>query len=486
MKNQKKTHWFRNTVLILAGCLIIGLIFSGILYARDNSRIYAVATMSFSFDGASEGKAPNGYRFDVNDITSTEVVEEALKNTGLDGQYTVEDIQANLTAQGVYPEDLISRLTKYNSLTDAASNQSISLVNYHPTVYSVMLYSDFDSSISKGQLTALLDSILTAYRGYFAKEYSMHPIIDANEAIKPDNDYFQQIEYLNYELDLGKGYAEEMAELAPSLRVNGKGFSEVAIQFDNLKTTDLSNLSATMTMNTLSKNLERLQAQYEFEIQKLENQIAIYNNMVENLDGLLATYGKSGIIYLSTTDVLNKVDAKSSKVYDSLVDMRNTITTKIGELNLQIATYQGKLSSLDESEVNAEEETEDTTKTEKTTATQTGQKATEAKKVQTGVIDTSQQAALLEAGLERIDLKYKTANEELTTLLNAYNEQEINEFTVIQSSTRYKAPSIFSGAFIKLVVKTAGPFMALGFMASMVLIIISRRREWKAHHGSVK
>jgi len=35
-------------------------------------------------------------------------------------------------------------------------------------------------------------------------------------------------------------------------------------------------------------------------------------------------------------------------------------------------------------------------------------------------------------------------------------------------------------------VKTAGPFMALGFMASMVLIIISRRREWKAHHGSVK
>ena len=82
MKTKKKTHWLRNTLLILAGCAIIGLILSGVLFTRDHNRTYVTASLSFTFDGAQEGIAPNGYAFDVNEINSEAVLTEALINSG--------------------------------------------------------------------------------------------------------------------------------------------------------------------------------------------------------------------------------------------------------------------------------------------------------------------------------------------------------------------------------------------------------------------
>ena len=76
MTTVKRTHWFRNTLIVLIICGLIGTGLAAVLFFGESNQIYATAAIQFSFDGAAEGKAPNGYAFDVNGITSDEVLEK--------------------------------------------------------------------------------------------------------------------------------------------------------------------------------------------------------------------------------------------------------------------------------------------------------------------------------------------------------------------------------------------------------------------------
>ena len=482
MKTNRKTHWLRNTLLILAGCAIIGLILSGVMFARDHNRTYVTANLSFTFDGAQDGIAPNGYAFDVNEISSENVLTEALINASMDGRYTFEDLQPNLAVQGIYPEDLISQMTRYSSVTDASSNQMLTLSEYHPTVFNIVLYKDFDPSISKNDLVILLDSILQSYRNWFAQVYAMGSIDEIKVESIEDYDYFQQLEMLQFKLQQAAGYSDEMAGKAPTLQMNGKGFSDMSLLFNTMNSSDLNRLSATMTMNALSKDLDRLQGQYELEIQELESQVTIKTTLMNNLDTLLSIYGKSGIIYLSTSDALNKVDWVSSTIYDNLVDIRNGVSDEIASLNTQITNYKNKLQELHVGEVAAaKEEKED--KAEETSEKKDSvieQKETDATESYEGLLSdasTEQKKELLENGINRLVTKCNNAISTLKVLVGTFNEQEINDFSVVQSSVRYKAPSIISGSFITVAIKTVGPICALGLILALVLIIINKRKE---------
>ena len=56
----KKTHWLRNTLIVLIICGLAGTILAAILFNGENNRTYAVSSIQFAFEGSAEGKAPNG------------------------------------------------------------------------------------------------------------------------------------------------------------------------------------------------------------------------------------------------------------------------------------------------------------------------------------------------------------------------------------------------------------------------------------------
>ena len=50
----KKTHWLRNTLIVLIICGLIGTVLAAILFNGENNRTYATASIQFSFEGAAE------------------------------------------------------------------------------------------------------------------------------------------------------------------------------------------------------------------------------------------------------------------------------------------------------------------------------------------------------------------------------------------------------------------------------------------------
>lgn len=461
----KKTHWFRNTLIVMIICGLIGTVLAAALFFGESNQTYATAAIQFSFDGAAEGKAPNGYAFDVSGITSDEVLEVALKASGLEETYTAEQVRTNLNVTGVYPEKIAEEMTKYVSLLDTNANMQAALSDYHATRYSVTLYNNFNSSIGSGKLTELLRNILTVYRNYFAKTYSASlettdPITDLKEY-----DYAQQLEAIRAGVEQDNRFALEMQELAPEFQQNKKSFGDIAVRYQNLGK-DIDRLEATITLNAVSKDRIRLQKRYEMEIRTQGFQLESLTEELKQIEEQVNAFEKDGIIYVSANGALSRVGSTSSDTYDRLVEKRKRVSDRIAEINATIALYQARLDDMTGAAAKAAEatsDTEDVTAVEELTA--------------------AEKAALradVEKKLNMLQTKRDVVRRDFAAMLEAYAAQEINEKTVSVSELKYKTPSIFSGAFVVRVLKTAGPICAVGFMVCMVLLIISRRREEKA------
>lgn len=462
-QNGKKTHWLRNTLITLAACGIAGLILAVILFSANPGRTGVSSTIEFAFEGAAEGKAPNGYRYDLSGFTSDDVLEAALNDAGMAEKYTADQIKANLLVTGVYPKNIVEQMTKYESLLTGDAGK-VSAVDYHATLYNITLYNDFDKNISKGDLEKLLGAIMAEFRANFVKTYSVFLSEDALLANLTDYDYPQQLELLKGSVQRYEDYANQMAEEHSDFLLNGKGFADIAVRYEGLRTGDLERLSGLVTMNALSKDQDRIVAQYENQIKVLQIRLKELTQEAKDTEALISQYSKDDIIYVSTTGSLQQVSGNSTQTYDSLIASRREIEDKIAELNKELAQVQLKLSDIKGEKKETTEETE----SENSEAIVVTEEEREA------------QRAVVEKGIAAAVTKLNAITEDFKTFLSAYSEREMNERTVAVTAVKYTAPKLLSGAFIVQAIKTCGPICVIGFIVCMVCLIISRRKEEKA------
>ena len=502
MTNAHKTHWFRTTLIVLIICGILGTILAAILFNDGTARTAATAEIEFSFDGAADGVAPNGNRYDIRGILKDEVLNNALEAAGMADRYTAEEIRNQLVMTGIYPEDIVKQMMNYESVLDFNASRTMTVSRYYATQYTVALYNDFDKQISQSNLEKLLKAIMESYQAYFTKEYATVVGLVENPYDLDEYDYPQQLTILTRIIRESANYADDMFEKEPNLRYNGIAFNDISVRLTNLIDSDINNLNARITMNALTKNTKRLVTQYQYEIQMLNHELDKQKVRLANVDALLASYEKNEIIYLSTADNLTKIDGNSSETYDSLVDERKTIADGITDINTQIAEYEMMLDDLlqekDDSDITpvtsqpssisagtaevnlTETETEPTENNE--IAEMSREEVEEAVKAAEEAAE--QQKKDLEKSIETLEAKRIAIMKDFESLMNTYNEEELNDLTVSIIRYDYYAPKILSGAFIKKVLKTAGPFCAVGFMVCMVLLIISRKKEEKARKAA--
>lgn len=502
MKTMKKTHWLRTTICVVLICGILGTILSAVLFLSNPEKTYVSASIEFAFDGAADGIAPNGYAFDMSGIYTDEVLEKALADAGMADRYTPEQIRGELVTQGVYPEDIVKQMMYYESLLDFSANRTLTIEKYHPTKYSITLYSDFDPKISRGDMETLMKCILAAYKEYFAKVYAL----GANEigiTYSLENyDYPHQLVLLTALMEESAAYADELYQKNPTLRINGIGFNDISVRLRNLIDTDITRLNASITMNALTKNPDRLLTQYHYEINRLNNQLSRKKDELAKLDKLLASYDKNEVIYLSTSESLTKIDGNSSETYDWLVARRKSVADEITNLNSRIAVYQLRIDDLMKTGsstqtatvVDAPAEpvaaepavTEGTEETGTDGETETAAEIPDAPSYSPEEIEamakeaeeaSARQTAALEKSIADLMARREAIMKDFAALIAAYNEQQINDMTVVVGTVKYFTPSLVSGAFIKKTITIAGPLCAAGLMVCLVLMIISRKKE---------
>ena len=487
---KRKTHLLRNSIIILLACGVAGIALASALFFGDPFPTCATATLQITFDGAAEGIAPNGTAFNIAGIASDEVLSDALAELSLESAYAPEQLRPCLIARGVYPEDMAGQVMSYESLLNFAANREMNVGDFHPTTFNVALYNDFDPAISRSGLESLLKAVMEAYARYFSRVYANG--LDAEKLVftLDEYDYPQQLEIIQTRLDMMSVYAQEMYEKRPTFRYEGMGFNDISVRLNNLISSDIARLNADLTMNALTRDTARLLTQYQFEIRDLSNRLEKQTEQLAQMDALIASYDKNEIIYLSTADALTKIDGNSSETYDALVNRRKDVADGITGINSQIATYQLKLSDLLKEE--ATQQTAAATPVDPGSAPDQAEPDSAVGDVVTMTEDeiaeaaaeaerlAKAQTAALEESIDALVAKSEAIIGDFKAMLQAYNDQEINGLTVAVTRYDYVTPKVLSGAFIKKVIMTAGPFCAVGFMICMAMVIVARKREGRA------
>lgn len=457
----------RKVITILAICVAIGLILSVTLHFVESESTTATGSIQLSFDTAAEGIAPNGAKFSPDDILNDEVLESALKATGFDTTYTAEQIRSSMTVNGVYPDNIVKQMTSYDSLLAFTASREFNMKKFNPTQFSVSLNNEFDPKVSNTELGNLLQSILKTYKEYFITNYSFGYSTTAyNELFNLSTyDYPQMLQVIELDMNQIAQYATELYEKDPTYRYAGKGFNDTYIRLQNLIDNDLARMNANLTMNALTKNNERLLMQYECEIRDRENELEKKNAELVNLEKLLASYDKNEIIYLSTSDSLNKIDGNSSETYDLLVANKKEVADRITTLKIEINDYRMKMDDLKQNGLASTKETA----TQGTVDTLESEILAEIPQKESVTLDKTAQTATLEKDIETL---LKTKNEILADFseqLSAYNHEKLNDGTVVTTFKKVNATSLISGAFVVRCIKTVGPFFAIGLILCMIL-----------------
>ena len=460
--NRNKTHWLRNSVIILLLFAIAGFALTCVKFNKNPGPTVATAGIEFTFEDAPDGIAPNGTAFDISDIASDEVLSSALKACELEGTYTVDQLRQCLVARGVYPANMVSRVKSYISLLDASSSHIARIDDFHPTTYNIELYNSFDSAIPRDKLLSLMKAIVSAYRDYFAKVYANGLRRDDLAAALSGYDYLQQADVIEACFASMAGYAREMYARRPAFRHEGAAFNDISVRLDSLIDGDIARLKANLTLDALSRDPERLKAHYAFEIKDLENRQQSQQALLEQLDKLIERYEKNSTVYVSSGSNMTRIDSNTSATYDALIRQHTTVAEKLAAITARCAICRQRLDDL---------KAGDPTFIDEMLAEPAAPAGlTEA---QTNAV-TQSISAIVDKGNACID--------DFEAMLKRINEEEINDATVAVTGFGARSPKLFSSDFKDLAVRTVVPLCGIGFMLCMVLIIISRVREAKRSH----
>ena len=501
---RKPLSLWSKVLIILACAVAFGLILSVILFKKDAKPTYTTATMQLTFEGAAEGKAPDGYAFYVDDLASDVVIEAALAKSSLAGKYTPAQIRESLVISGGYPADIVGQTMSYDSLLNLTASRTLTIDRFHPTLFGVTLYNRFDEKISKAKLTELLTNLLLVYRERFAKVYAQGAPSDGVSVTfaLADYDYPQQLQILQQRLTFLSDYASEMYEREPAYRYAGSSFNDIVARIASLQDSDIGRLNATMTLNALTKDTDRLRTQYEFELKDLSNHLERRKQELAKLEALIESYEKSDIIYISTENSLTKIDGNSTETYDALVDIRKKLAEDNTLTGSKIATYRLKLTDLtgedysekivnpDEGEEGADDDNDATgaadgsaegngasagNGTTDSNGTTTDVTANATPKVSAETLKRQQDA--FEKDLAALAGKIDAVEADLSKMVQAWNSSKLNDLSVSVSSPKYFAPKLVSGAFIKSAIKTTGPITALAVIFCLCMIIVAKKKE---------
>ncbi len=535
--NRKPLTLWNKVLIILCSAIVVGLILSVVLFYKRAGANTVSSTIELTFEGAAEGKAPDRYAFSIDDLTSDEIINEALERCDLAGKYTPDLVRKALVISGGYPQDIIGQTMSYDSLLNLTASRTLTVDRFHPTLFSVTLYDRFDTNLSKAQLTKLLESLLDVYKEHFTVVYgqgTMSKELAEGFFTYTEYDYPQQLSIMQLLLNTISDYAAEMYERNPAFRYNGESFNDIVTRIASIRESDLNRLNATMSLNALTKDPDRLLTQYQFEMRELENQLLRREQQLRKLDELIASYEKSEIIYISTEQSLTKIDGDSSKTYDALVDLRKELTTDNTLTSSKISTYRMKISDLTGEEYVPEESkdnngTDDADDAEngnadsnvtgdgnnaadgntngdanngatgnagdanansdangngnQDTADGNDQSTTKPAKKVVSDEDMKKQREAFEKDVTALAAKTEKIASDYAEMLKFWNESKLNDTTVTVSASRYSAPKLVSGAFIKAAIKTTGPITALAVMVCLVMIIIAKKKELAAEQA---
>ena len=320
------------------------------------------------YSAVSDLSAPNGTALDVNQITSSYVLQSALNGMNLPETVTVSNVRANIRIQTFLTDE--SRRTKESlaGLAEIKNADAYKQLNDVEMKYQnrfvVTLQNGFGDEESRvktelenSDLKLLLDRILSAYNDYLVRTYAdvklpgdTFSMIDIQTLDAPES-----LDRLRNGIDELYNYCNEKTDTVKAYRSWQTGWS-LQDWMEALKTyrsISLDSLAAVIKGDGITRNKHTLFTGWRYSLRTAQNELDRVNGNIAEMKKILANY-KNDEVFISMQE---SDTARSTRIvtdyYNELILQIATDQKAAAELKTVVADYENRISQLETAEVTA-------------------------------------------------------------------------------------------------------------------------------------
>ena len=324
----------------------------------------------------SDLSAPDGSDLDLNQITSSYVLQTALDGVSLSKPVTASALRSNIQIQTLLTEDSQRTKEALAGLVDTkngdAYNQLLSAEMKYQNRFVVALtngFGDEDSRIktelTDTELKLLLDRILTVYNDYLVRTYAdvklpddAFSVIDTQEL-----DILDSLDQLRSGIQGLYDYCDGKTDTVKAYRSwqTGRSLADWMESLQTFRSINVDYLYAMASENAVTRDKTALLTSWKFLLRTAQNDLDKVNESIAETKKILASY-KNDEVFIS----MQESDAAKStwavtEYYNKLILQQSASYEKAAELKTSIADYTDRITRLDaakETEVSEDVEAE--------------------------------------------------------------------------------------------------------------------------------
>ncbi len=307
---------------VLLLCMAAGICASLLMYQVTKAPLTVSSVVTLAY-GVDDLKAPDGTDLDLNQITSSFVLQEALNGLELSHPLTLSNLRSNIRIDRILTEDSRRQQEVAASMIEDKNNQAYNQVQGIELTYDnrfvVSLTNGFGEEDSRvkyeltdEELRLVLDRILDAYNSYLVTTYADVKLPD-DEISVIDTDSLDIL---------------EMEDL------------------DRVKSVNVDYLYSYVYANSIVRDRASMIINYQYQMRTAQTELDVVNENISTTQTILDNYKNDQIFVSMQESDTSRATQTTTDYYNNLVLQQAGYYERAAELEATIADLQDKINTL--------------------------------------------------------------------------------------------------------------------------------------------
>lgn len=359
---------------VLLFCMLLGISASLLMYQINKPMLKVSSVVTFDYDiitadGKGHGHvsdltAPDGKPLDLDQVTSSYVLQKAIDMTGLSKPVSVASLRRNIQIERNLTEDSKRQMEVAAQMVTDKNNAAYSTVSNLTQKYEnkvvVSLTNGFTSGdddkekieLKDEEIPQLLNNILLVYNDYMVLTYANQKLPDDQfSVIDTDSmDLLESLDLVRSAVQDLYDYCDEQPDAIKEYRSSQTGNSlyDLMSTLNTVKSVNVDYLYSYVYTNSLAKNSTTILTSYEFQLRNAQSRRDQILENITTTQTILDTY-KNDEIYVSMQDSdTSRSTQTTTDYYNELVLQQADNYEELAKVETQITDLENKIASLKE------------------------------------------------------------------------------------------------------------------------------------------
>ena len=345
-------------------CFAVGFCTPLLLYTFTQKpfTVSSVVTLKYDVDSSpvEDLTAPDGTPLDLNQITSSYVLQTALDGLALSQPMTLTDLRNNVKIDRILTDDsrrqqeVASRMIEDKNTGAYTQVQNIDLTYINSFVVSLTNgFGEEEVKLTNEELCLLLDRVMAAYNEYLVTTYADVKLPDDEfSAIDREGlDIQENLDLLRTALLNLYTFCDEKPVPVKAYRSwrTGLSLQDLMAQLETVRMVDLDYLYSYVYSNSIAKSRDNLITTYQYQLRNAQTLLDSVNENIATNQQILSAYKNDEIFVSMQESDAAKTTKTTTDYYNRLIIEQANNYDKVAQLETQISDLMKKLARLNES-----------------------------------------------------------------------------------------------------------------------------------------